>query len=575
MPIDLHGLVIPFALLACAATAPAQTSTNTLLLIADDVGIDGIGVYAAVANPPPTPNLDQLARGGVLFRNALANPVCSPTRACMFTGRYAFRTGIGQVVGNGAQGLQLSEHTLPEVLNANGTRHALIGKWHLGDAIGADAPNQHGFGHFTGTLGPQVSNYFSWQKTTNGTTTTSTTYATTDLVNEALAWIGTQTGSWVCVVAFQAAHTPLHAPPAALHTQNLTGLNPGTTPLPFFKAMVEAMDTEIGRLLTSLPPTVLANTNVVFMGDNGSPRNVTQAPFDPLHAKGTLYEGGTHVPLMVSGPIVVAPGREVAALVDPTDYFATVCELQGIDARAQVPTSVSLDSVSFAPYLRSATQLPLRTVAHVELFPGVGAGHAVRDARWKLIRFSGMNTHDELFDLAADPDEQVNLYDGSLTAAEQEAYETLRVAAASLRGEALALGFGSACPGSAGAAILSAPNGGPQPGMNFTLRVAVLAPTATGAFLLLGASRTRLGALTLPIDLSALGMSTCLLQTSGELVLAMPAPAQGASRLVLAVPADQALVGVTLFVQSFVAEPGGNPAGVIATAALAAVVGGP
>lgn len=575
MPIDLHGLIIPVALLACAAIARAQASTNTLLLIADDVGIDGIGVYAAVANPPPTPNLDQLARGGVLFRNALANPVCSPTRACMFTGRYAFRTGIGQVVGNGAQGLQLSEQTLPEVLNANGTRHALIGKWHLGDAIGADAPNQHGFGHFTGTLGPQVSNYFSWQKTTNGTTTTSTAYATTDLVNEALAWIGTQTGSWVCVVAFQAAHTPLHAPPAALHSQDLTGLNPGTTPLPFFKAMVEAMDTEIGRLLTSLPPTVLANTNVVFMGDNGSPRNVTQAPFDPLHAKGTLYEGGTHVPLMVSGPIVVAPGREVAALVDPTDYFATVCELQGIDARAQVPTSVSLDSVSFAPYLRSATQLPLRTVAHVELFPGVGAGHAVRDARWKLIRFSGMNARDELFDLAADPQEQVNLYDGSLTPEQQAAYEDLRLAAARLRGEALALSFGSACPGAAGVPALAAPNGGPRTGSALSLRLSALAPTATGAVLLLGASRTHLGALLLPIDLSALGMHGCLLQVSGEVALAMPAPVQGVSVTSLTVPANPGLVGATFFTQGLVVEPAANAAGLIVTASLAMVVGSP
>lgn len=573
MPIDLSGLLILVALLACAA--PAQTSTNTLLLIADDVGIDGIGVYAAVANPPPTPNLDQLARGGVLFRNALANPVCSPTRACLFTGRYAFRTGVGQVVGNGAQGLSLSEHTLPEILDANGTRHALIGKWHLGDAIGADAPNQHGFGHFTGTLGPQVPNYFSWQKTTNGTTTTSTTYATTDLVNEALAWIGTQSGSWVCVVAFQAAHTPLHAPPAALHSQSLTGLNPGTTPLPFFKAMVEAMDTEIGRLLTSLPPTVLADTNVIFMGDNGTMRSVTQAPLDPRHAKGTLYEGGTRVPLLVSGPIVVAPGREVSALVDPTDLFATVCELQGLDARAQVPASVALDSISFMPHLRSATAPLVRPVAHVELFPGTGAGHAVRDARWKLIRFSGTSARDELFDLAADPYEQVNLYDGSLTPEQRTAYEDLRLAAARLRGEALAMEFGSACPGAAGAAVLSAPNGGPTTGAALSLRLSALAPTATGAVLLLGASRTRLGALALPVELSALGMHGCLLQVSGEVTLAMPVPVQGVSVTALAVPADPGLVGATLFVQGLVAEPAANVAGLIVTAALAMAVGSP
>lgn len=572
MPTDLRVPLVFAALLAGAASA--QT-TNTLLLIADDVGIDGIGAYGAVANPPPTPNLDQLARGGVLFRNALANPLCSPTRASVYTGRYPFRTGVGTALAPGAQGLRLSERTLPEILDANGTRHALIGKWHLGDAIGADAPNQHGFGHFAGTLGPQVSNYFSWPKTTNGTTATSTTYATTDLVNEALAWMGTQTQSFVCVVAFQSAHTPLHAPPAALHTQNLAGLNPGTTPLPFFKAMVEAMDREIGRLLTSLPPTVLANTNVIFMGDNGTMRSVTQAPLDPLHAKGTLYEGGTRVPLLVSGPIVAAPGREVSALVDPTDLFATVCELQGLDARAQVPASVALDSISFVPHLRSASAPLVRPVAHVEVFPGTGAGHAVRDARWKLIRFSGANARDELFDLAADPYEQVNLYDGSLTPEQQTAYEDLRLAAARLRGEALALAFGRACPGSWGAPVLSAPNGGPTTGTSLSLRLSALAPTSTGAVLLLGASRTRLGALPLPIELSALGMHGCLLQVSGDATLAMPAPVQGVSTTALAVPMNPGLVGATFFVQGLVFEPGANVAGIIVSAALAMAVGSP
>lgn len=571
----LTDLRVPLFLAALlAGAAPAQT-TNTLLLIVDDVGIDAIGAYGAVANPPPTPNLDQLARGGILFRNALANPLCSPTRASVYTGRYPFRTGVGTALGPGAQGLGLSERTLPEILDANGTRHALIGKWHLGDAIGADAPNRHGWGHFTGTLGAQVPNYFSWPKTTNGTTATSTTYATTDLVDEALAWIGAQTQSFVCVVGFQSAHTPLHAPPAALHTQNLTGLNPGTTPLPFFKAMVEAMDREIGRLLASLPPAVRANTNVIFMGDNGTMRSVTQAPLDPLHAKGTLYEGGTRVPLLVSGPIVVAPGREVTALVDPTDLFATVCELHGLNARAQVPASVALDSISFVPHLRSASAPVVRPVAHVELFPGTGAGHAVRDARWKLIRFSGANARDVLFDLAADPYEQVNLYDGSLTPEQRTAYEDLRLAAARLRGEALALAFGSACPGAAGAAVLSAPNGGPTTGASLSLRLSALAPTATGAVLLLGGSRTRLGALPLPIELSALGMHGCLLQVSGDVTLPMPAPAQGVSVTSIPVPANPGLVGATFFVQGLVFESGANLAGIIVSAALAMAVGSP
>ncbi len=559
--------------LALGATLVAQTRPNTLVLIADDVGVDSVGVYAAVPSPPPTPNLDALARGGVLFRNALAQPLCSPTRACIHTGRSPFRTGVGTALGNGAAGLLLTEHTLPELLASNGTRHGLIGKWHLGDAIGADAPNQHGWSHFTGTLGPQVTNYRSWAKTTNGTTSTSTTYATTDLVNEALAWIGAQTAPWVCVVSFQAAHTPLHAPPPSLHSQDLTGLDPATTPLPFYKAMVEAMDREIGRLLTSLPSGVRAGTDVVFLGDNGTPRNVTQAPFVPTHAKGTLYEGGTRVPLFVQGPSVASPGREVAALIDPTDLFATLCELHGLDARASVPADVPLDCLSFAPYLRDPGQTPLRRFAHVELFPGAGAGHAVREARWKLIRFSGANARDELYDLVADPFEQTNLYDGALTPDELLAYETLRVAAASLRGEPLALPYGAGCAGVAGAPATLAPTGGPRVGASFTVRATGLATSATAAWLLLGSSRERLGALPLPVDLSALGFTSCFLHTSAEVVLTMPAPAQGASTLAIPLPSVPALAGAALYVQAVVAEPGANRAGVLFAAALAAVVG--
>ncbi len=565
------------AWLAVAPTLAAQTATNTLLLIADDVGIDGIGVYGAGASPPPTPNLDQLGRGGVLFRNALANPLCSPTRATIYTGRYSFRTGVGTALAPGAQGLALSEHTLPEILDANGTRHALLGKWHLGDALGPSAPNQHGWSHYVGSLGGQVADYFAWQRTRNGITSTSTTYATTDAVNEALAWISAQNQSWVCVVGFQAAHTPLHAPPASLHTQNLANLNPGTTPRPFYKAMVEAMDSEIGRLLGSLPSGVRARTNVIFVGDNGTPRNVIQAPLDPLHGKGTLYEGGTRVPLLVAGPAVATPGREVSALVNTADLFATICELQGLDARARVPATVPLDSISMAPYLASATQTPLRPVAHVELFgfSSTTTGHAVRDARWKLIRFTATGARDELYDLAADPQEQVNLFSASMTPEQRAAYETLRVAAAALRGEPLALEFGSGCAGSAGVPVLSAPGGGPRIGASFTLRVASLSATASGALLLLGASRTLIGTVPLPIELSAFGMPTCQLHTSSEVVLPMPAPVQRATQTALAVPNDTALISVTFFAQAFVVELLANPASLIVAPALAVVVGSP
>src|SRR3569832_260336 len=105
------------------AHADAAQRNNILLIIADDYGVDSSSLYNSTNNGatlPPTPNIVSLAQSGVLFRNAYANPVCSPTRACLITGRHAFRTGIGDVIaGPGSAVLTASEFTLPEAFGAN------------------------------------------------------------------------------------------------------------------------------------------------------------------------------------------------------------------------------------------------------------------------------------------------------------------------------------------------------------------------------------------------------------------------------------------------------------------------
>ncbi|MBL8755102.1 MAG: sulfatase-like hydrolase/transferase, partial [Planctomycetes bacterium] len=287
---------LPFLFLATAAIAQTQ---NVMLVVADDVGVDSVACYGLGSNPPPTPTIDGLAAAGVRFTNAQACPLCSPTRASLLTGRHGFRTGIGRALANNDAGLAATETLLPEVLAPAGIHTALIGKWHLGDDLGAATPTAEGFGLFTGALQGALNNYFNWPKVENGTTSLSTTYATTDCVDEALAFVGSTSQPWFLMLAFHAGHTPLHAPPAGLHTQNLTGLDPQTTPVPFYKAMVEAMDTELGRLLATMPPAVRANTNIVFLGDNGTASQVVQAPFDPQRSKGTVYQGGVKVPLIV------------------------------------------------------------------------------------------------------------------------------------------------------------------------------------------------------------------------------------------------------------------------------------
>jgi arylsulfatase A-like enzyme len=384
------------------AAGPARSlRPNIVLVLADDVGVDLVAAYGEGAAPPCTPNIDRLASEGLLFRNAWANPTCSPTRACVLTGRHGFRTGIGTPEG---AALSTAELFLPELLVEHAS--AALGKWHLGAGLGASHPNDAGFTRYAGSLGGGVPSYTSWPKTTAGATSTTTVYATTDTADEAILAARTLPEPWFLYVSFNAAHTPLHVPPAELCpgrgcTSFCGGVPVG--PVARTKAMLEALDTELGRLLDELA-LVAPDAFVVFMGDNGTARQAVEAPFDPMRAKGTLYEGGVNVPLIVRGPGVAV--GECSALVAAVDLFATFAELAGQASPAE-------DSVSLVPYLADPDLSSLRTTVYAEAFEPNGPGpwtthvRAVRDARYKLIRDAA--APDELYDLALDPFETADL----------------------------------------------------------------------------------------------------------------------------------------------------------------------
>jgi arylsulfatase A-like enzyme len=559
-------------LLALPAVALGQTQ-NTLFLIADDVGAESIACYGRTAAPPPTPNIDALAARGVKFTNVWSNPLCSPTRATVLTGRYSFRTGVGTALGPNQQGLRLTEWILPEVLRAASWESALFGKWHVGNAQGPSTPNLAGFPYFAGHLLASLPSYFNWQKTINGQTSTSTTYAPTDVVNEALAWINARQGPWLAIASFHVAHTPLHAPPSHLHTQNLGGLDPRTQPVPFFKAMVEAMDTEIGRLLAGIPGPVLARTNVVFLGDNGTDRAVIPPPYPQNHAKGTLYQGGIMVPLIVAGPRVVGPGRDAGALVSTCDLFHTIGEFAGLDVRQVVPAAVPLDGRSILPYLASPTQPPLRETVYAEQFGFTAGtnGWTIRNATHKVIRFTD-NPRDELYDLAADPHEQRNLLLLPLSAADRRHYVTLGAAAAALRGERYFGTFSKGCPGTRGIASIRAPSGGPAPGQPHPVVYENLPLGTPPVYGIVGFSNRRWLSLDLPLDLGAIGMPGCTLDSSVDVALALSASA-GSARLTLSVPMSVELLGLSLFQQALVGDQGANAAGWITSDAGQGVIG--
>lgn len=307
---------------------------------------------------------------------------------------------------------------MPKVLaaGATGHAHASLGKWHLGGD--STAPNLvGGWNHFAGSIAGALPNYDRWPKVINGTNFPAySAYATTDVVDDAVAWINTQGAKpWFAWVAFNAGHVPLHKPPADLHSYDAlpAGIaGPIANPRPYFEAMIESLDTELGRLLKAVD---LERTTVVFIGDNGSTSATIQPPYPPERAKGTLYEGGVRVPLLVAGAGVKNPGRESTALVHLTDLFATFLDLTGAGATAPSLAGVRIDSRSLQPILLGQAFEPAMAGILSENFgdtvPDSVAGRAAWDGRYKLLQFAS-GTY-ELYDLNTDPLETSNLLSGA------------------------------------------------------------------------------------------------------------------------------------------------------------------
>lgn len=415
---------------------------NILVVIADDLGVTSSVCHEAAADPAKAPRIQELCARGVVFDNAWSAPTCSPTRASILTGRHGFRTGVGtQITDDTSAALGLSERTLPQAIEAGAPGRyaaACIGKWHVSNASngGADHPGLAGFPYYAGSWSGGLPSYTSWPRTVNGVTAMVNEYATTVQVNDARDFIASAGSPWFVWLAFNAPHAPFHLPPLDLHSHDsLEGQPIPNKPVEHYHAMIEAMDTEIGRLLDGLAPGVLDATWVIFLGDNGAPPAVTMPPLSPGHAKDSLYQGGVHVPLVIAGPGVVGGGRHVDAVVHVLDLFESILELAQVDRAKAVPEDVTVDSVSLVPYLTNPDQAPLRSWVMTELFGSTTApaqnGKAIRDESFKLLRYE--DGHDELHDLRTDPQETIDLIaTGPLSAEANDHRVSLEAALADL-----------------------------------------------------------------------------------------------------------------------------------------------
>ena len=371
---------------------------NVLLIIADDMGLDSTVGYNIGNQKPNMPNLEKLINSGLKFNNVWANPVCSPTRSTIITGKYGYRTSVLTVDNS----LSTSETSLFKYLEENSDYNsALIGKWHLsGKPPDHNHPNNMGIDYYAGIIGGGIQNYYSWPFSKNGNSSQSTEYSTTKLTNEAIDWINNQDSSWFLWLAYNAPHTPFHVPPQNLHSHGQLDSNSSSidaNPLPYYLAMIESIDTEMGRLTESINEEVLNNTTIIFIGDNGTPNQVAQQ-FNSRRVKGTLYKGGINVPMIISGNQVSRKNEEENALINTTDLFTTISELCGIN-------NLNInDSKSFKKLLNNSFDSSSREYVYSEIG---NENYTIRNSTHKYIRFE--DGSEALYNLSVNEFENPNL----------------------------------------------------------------------------------------------------------------------------------------------------------------------
>jgi len=400
--------------LAAPLLLPAQASAaerpHIVLIMADDLGWGDVGYHGSQI---ATPNIDALAQRGVRLNQFYAQPVCSPTRGALLTGRYPMRLGLqcGVVRPWAQHGLPLDERTLPAALAEVGYVTAICGKWHLGHVSPDYLPTRRGFdhqyGHYNGAL-----DYFThirdgghdWHR--DDQPNYDQGYATELIGEEASRIVASHDRNkpLFLYVPFNAPHTPLQAPPEYIrryeHMPNRQRR--------IYAAMVTCLDDAIGRIRAALNEHNFPNnkTLILFCSDNGGiPRLGSNRELRA--GKGTLYEGGIRVPALLVWKDVLKPGTIVREPLHIVDLYPTLLRLAGAEDEQPKP----LDGRDAWDTIANGSPSPHEFILH-NLTPFHGA---VRRGDWKLVHNGHVGAVAatapaketwELFNLRNDPSEK-------------------------------------------------------------------------------------------------------------------------------------------------------------------------
>jgi arylsulfatase A-like enzyme len=403
------ALVVSAVLPAPAAWAQDAKQPNIVFLLIDDLGWKDVGYHGGEIK---TPNIDKMAAAGARLEQFYVMPVCSPTRACLMTGRYPMRYGLQTgVVRPWAQyGLPLEERTLAQALKSAGYRTAITGKWHLGHFDPAYLPTRRGFDHQYGHYNGAIDYYthqrdggLDWHR--NDRALREEGYSTNLIAQEAVKLIDEHktTQPLFLYVPFNAPHTPLQAPQEYLDRYKDIKAKQRRT----YAAMVTCVDDGIGRILAALEKRgMTGNTLVIFSSDNGGPIAQGANNGELRGAKATLYEGGVRVPAWAVWPGKIKPGTVVNEPLHMVDWYPTLLKLAGASLEQKLP----LDGLDAWPTIEQGKPSP-----HQEILLNVERDRgAIRRGPWKLLsarKLPGTPATVELFNLADDPFEKTNLAD--------------------------------------------------------------------------------------------------------------------------------------------------------------------
>ena len=396
--------------LGLARAAGAETPPNIVYIVADDLGYADTGY---MGSPISTPALDALAASGAQLMDFYVQPMCTPTRAALMTGRYPLRYGLqtGVIPGAGLYGIPLDEQLLPQVLQQAGYQTAMVGKWHLGHGSAEYWPMQRGFDSFYGALVGEIDHF---TKSSHGVPdwyrgnepATDEGYDNILFADEAVKVIEGHDPAkpLFLYLAFTAPHTPYQAPEDWLARYPDTQ-DPNARA---YAAMVSIVDDGVSRVVQALDDKGMRdNTLIVFHSDNGGVTNSLfagdskvdgglPASNAPLRdGKGTLYEGGTKVAAIANWPGHVAPAK-VDGLIHVVDMLPPLAALAG--AR---PDGQPLDGLNVWKTISAGGRSPRSEIIY-NIDPLAGA---MRDGNWKLVWKAALPPKVELFDLLADPGE--------------------------------------------------------------------------------------------------------------------------------------------------------------------------